>query len=60
MYNETKPIRQGMEGRTIDAGIGEIRYSTGSIPLKTMMEELEAAISRGIPILKIENVLRAL
>lgn len=60
MYNETKPIRQGMNSRTIDAGIGHLTYSTGSIPLKMIMEELEAALSRNVKPVDIENMLRKL
>ena len=37
-----------------------IRWSAPNLAHKTMMEELDGAISRGITVQKIENILRAL
>ena len=47
----------------INTGMGSndnIRWDAPNISAKTMMEELAEAIGRGVPLLKIENVLRAL
>lgn len=48
---------------SIDTGMGkkeDIRWEAPNLACKTMMEELGEAISRGITVQKIENVLRAL
>ena len=37
-----------------------IRWSAPNLAHKTMMEELDSAIGRGIPVQKIENILRSL
>lgn len=39
---------------------GEIKWQADNIACQSMMEELNEAISRGVSIQKIENVLRAL
>lgn len=48
---------------SIDTKMGKaenIRWSAPNLACKTMMEELGEAISRGVQVQKIENVLRAL
>jgi hypothetical protein len=47
----------------IDTKMGNnesIRFSAPNLACQTMMDELESAIDRGVSLLKIENVLRAL
>jgi hypothetical protein len=40
--------------------IGDIKWQANNIACQSMMEELDNAISRGVSLIKIENVLRAL
>lgn len=39
---------------------GEIKWQADNLAAKSMMEELDNAIGRGVSLLKIENVLRSL
>lgn len=39
---------------------GDIKWQVDNLAAKSMMEELDGAISRGLSLLKIENILRAL
>lgn len=64
LENEIETLEEEKEYEdTIDTKMGTkeaIRWQAPNQACKTMMEELDNAISRGVPLLKIENVLRAL
>lgn len=64
LQNEVRELEEEKEySDRIDTKLGpqgEIQWSVDNISCKSMMEELDNAIHRGIPILKIENVLRAI
>lgn len=55
-----KPMRLGMNNEwTIQAAGGQLTYKTASLPLQSLMEELEEKLKKKSP-LEIENAIKAL